>query len=479
MIRRLAAAVCAFACAAMLPPASASGADELDPCSPAYRLFSVGHWPGACWRPYADSSPFNTPIPAHPAVNPRSDRIVRRLLGFGSANPLRAGIADTDSDYYHPTYYASDQDPRYTVEGGSSTEPFAIDGKTVRLPAGARAAGGSDHHLTIVYGGYEYGFWDARIDGTTIRVGSGRKIPIGGDGLSAGSTAGGFGNLAGIIRAPELAAGRIDHALFMAVDCTDGSYGVYPATIAAGKPACEDPTDAPPMGAHFQLALGDREIAALSVPTWKKTILRAMSHYGMYVGDVTGSPWAFQFESGSTYTSFGYEDEMVRFARSAGVPSYDEDGHRVYLFDVFRGVDWERHLRVLEPPGRLRLARIRIERGGLSAKRRGKRARLRLRFELSRSASVKVELQRASRGRLVHGRCVAAAAKRRRAPRCVRYRDLGTTRLSGAPGRNVNLLPSRLSRRVLRPGRYRVLASASDAEGNRSSASTTFGTRRH
>ena len=98
------------------------------------------------------------------------------------------------------------------------------------------------------------------------------------------------------------------------------------------------------MGARFQLAMPLEEIAALPVPPWKKTILRAMAEYGMYMGD-TGGQWGVAFESGATYTSFGLEDEMVRFARENGVP---ERGGR-YVFNIRDGIDWGRHLRVVDP----------------------------------------------------------------------------------------------------------------------------------
>jgi hypothetical protein len=221
-----------------------------------------------------------------------------------------------------------------------------VDGEQVRLPTGARPAGGSDHHLTIVYNGYEYGFWDANVSGRTITVGSGRKIRVSGSGLNAAATAARFGGLAGIIRAPEMEAGRIDHALFMTVQCTNGK-GVFPSD-SEPKTQCDDPADAPSMGAHFQLAMSDSRINGLKVPQWKKTILTAMAHYGMYVGDITESPWALQFESGSTYTSFGYRDRMVAFAKRAGVPLRDG----AYVFDIDSGVNWARYLRVLEPPAR-------------------------------------------------------------------------------------------------------------------------------
>ena len=140
-----------------------------------------------------------------------------------------------------------------------------------------------------------------------------------------------------------MAAGRIDHALFMAVRCTNGR-GVFPSDTGP-KPSCDNASSAPPMGAHFQLAMSDSQIRSLHVPAWKKTILRAMAHYGMFVGDITGSPWAIQFESGSTYTSFGYRDKMVEFARRAHVPFEGGD----YVFDVNAGVEWGRYLRVLAP----------------------------------------------------------------------------------------------------------------------------------
>ena len=99
------------------------------------------------------------------------------------------------------------------------------------------------------------------------------------------------------------------------------------------------------MGARFQLDLSDAEIAALAVPGWKKRILRAMARYGMYSGDTGGSSWAVQAESGSTYTSFGGEDGLVSFARRHGVPTWEGR----YVLDLRDGVDWARHLRVVDP----------------------------------------------------------------------------------------------------------------------------------
>ena len=91
--------------------------------------------------------------------------------------------------------------------------------------------------------------------------------------------------------------------------------------------------------------MSDAEIAALSVPAWKKTIFPAMARYGMVMGDTGSGSWAIQAESGSTYTSFGYEDRLVSFARSVGAPL--SNGR--YVFNLRDGVDWASRLRVIHP----------------------------------------------------------------------------------------------------------------------------------
>jgi hypothetical protein len=307
--------------------------------------------PPACWRPFAPSSPFNQAIPADPTVDPRSDQMVSRLLAAGSPNDGRAGIADTSTDYYKTIYFGRYFDPQFTIRGGSTTDPYDVDGLTLRMPIEARPAGGSDHHLTVVYSGYEWGFWDARVNlvNRTITVGAGRKVPIHGDGLSAAGTSARFANMAGRIRIQELREGEINHALFMSSNSIASSY-VYPAQKSDGNN--DAASGYPPMGTRFQLAMTDAEINALDVPGWKKTVLRALKNYGGYLGDSTSSPWAaMSFESASDYTSFGLLDPFVTFAATHDVPSYFDFsiGRRVYTFNLGSGVDWSRYLRVIDP----------------------------------------------------------------------------------------------------------------------------------
>jgi hypothetical protein len=314
-------------------------------------LFTVDRWPGACWRPYSDSSPFNRAIPADAKQSANSQAIVNRVVGFGKPQDMDVGTAGTENDWGHPTYYSQPTDPVFTLHCTERWGTCPVEGHQIRIPDAARPAAGGDAHLTVVdqASGWEYDMWAVSSKpkgGGTLSFGWGGRTRIDGDGLGPEATAAGFGNLAGIIRGPEMQAGEINHALFMVISCDSGKY-VYPAK-KTGRP-CSDigksNTDAPPMGTRFQLTMSPEQINALAVPAWKKTILRAMAKYGLYFGDTGSSSWAIQPESGQTYTSFGREDKMVEFARTANVPVYDG----LHIFNVANGVDWARYLRVVDP----------------------------------------------------------------------------------------------------------------------------------
>ena len=316
-------------------------------CTAGLAAFAAGSWPSGCWRPYAESSPFNRPLPPNPRLLDGSAAIVRGLAA--TPDKLTVGNSDTRWDYSHPVYYSTAGDPEFTLhcyEASWGTCP--IEGHRVRIPDRARATRSDDAHLTVVdaASGWEYDLYKVRskpAGGGTLEFRWGGRTRLDGPGNGSGATVSGFGNLAGIIRAQELEAGRIDHALFMVIRCSSGQR-VYPATGGAGS-RCSDSAGAPPMGARFQLDMSDAEIDSLRVPGWKKTILRAMARYGMYFGDTGSGGWGLQMESGATYTSFGFEDALVEFARSAGVPG--EAGE--YVFDVGAGVDWRSRLRVIDP----------------------------------------------------------------------------------------------------------------------------------
>ncbi len=237
----------------------------------------------------------------------------------------------------------------------------------IRIPDAAQPAGGGDGHMTIVTpNGWEYDLWqvhDKPRGGGTLSFSWGGRLRVNGSGLRTGGTASRFGNIAGMIRAQEMRAGHINHALFVVLWCTgDGSgYGaaahrrsrdqsayVYPA-VAGGAP-CPSGTTAPPMGARLRLNMTNAQIDALRLPRWKTAILRALAHYGGYVGDTGGDGIGFMFESSTMYTSFGYPDPLVPIARGSGAHVSSYAGQ--YAFDVGSGVDWARYLQVIAPPRR-------------------------------------------------------------------------------------------------------------------------------
>lgn len=334
--------------------------------------FGAGKWPGPEWRPYAAGSPFNQQVGNAP-VHPDSAALVAGALQWGPPASLTAGTAETSSDFGHPVYFSQPGDPLYTLRPTEHWGRNTIAGTRIRIPAGARPAGGSDGHMTVVTpDGWEYDFWRAQAPppgGGTLTFAWGGRVRITGDGLGGSATAAHFGALAGVIRPEELAAGRIDHALFIVLRCTAsgtsfgfgarkrqswlGSY-IYPA--AAGASTCDEGNSGlPPLGARFALAMSSSQIAGLGLPRWKRAILTALARYGGYVGDTGGPGFALMMQSSSTYTSLGAPDRLAQVARGAGIP--ERQGR--YTFPLAAGVDWQRYLRVVVPPARLRAKRMR------------------------------------------------------------------------------------------------------------------------
>ena len=89
--------------------------------------------------------------------------------------------------------------------------------------------------------GWEWDFWQVKSKppgGGTLVVSHGGRTRAGGDGLGSNATAAHFGLQAGVIRAEEWAAGRIDHALFMTVRCSAGA-SVYPAAPSTTAASCD------------------------------------------------------------------------------------------------------------------------------------------------------------------------------------------------------------------------------------------------
>ncbi len=337
------------------------------PASPCSNPIAPGAWPVGCWRPYSDASPFNRPLPPNPRLASDSAAIVSRLASWGKPQGLIVGHPDgSNSDYGHATYYASAEDPLYTIHCTKWTASCPIEGMQLHVPAAARAASGTDSHMVVIdqAANWEYDFWQVHTQplppaGGVINVSHGGRTrwgTEGADGLGSNATAAQFGLSAGVIRAEEweaaVASGTaINHALFMSVKCS-GGYSVYPAAPGTTAAPCSSfgssNEGAPPMGAHFYLDMSDAQIDVLAVPAWRKPILKAMARYGLFVGDTfANGPNSFGLaaESDAQYRAMGQPGHYAALGKKWGVGTYDG----AYLFDIDTGVDWARYLKVVDP----------------------------------------------------------------------------------------------------------------------------------
>jgi hypothetical protein len=333
---RIALATCVFAGAAAVlaslvigagatdaHPTSAEGAGE---CSQEFGSFSVGNWPPGCWRPYGPRSPFNRLIPAVPRLAPESNAIVAYMTSHHWSFPGdHQGRFMLNAEGSRPVYWSQSSDPLVKVicRGHFSCRR----GMRLHIPQGAQPQAESDGHMTVVDQslGREFDFWQARTpEHGEITASAASSIPIGagiGTGLGGDGEAAYLGLLGGLIRAPELVAGTINHALAMVVQCVQWR-DVWPSPATGrGDSVCPHGGPGPHFGSLLQLDMSDAEIAASHAPAWQLAIMTAMAHYGIYVVDTTGegeTELGLATESDQSFTSFGIEGALSRFVRSVG-----------------------------------------------------------------------------------------------------------------------------------------------------------------
>lgn len=314
-------------------------------------------------RPYNDESPFNTPIPAGTATTSSSAATIA-ASGFpsnGLINSMRVSSSPSN-DWSHPIYKASASDPSYTIRCNSG----GVNGMSIHIPNGARPTGSQDGHMAILNtDGYEYDLWIARApSGGTVTCDIGYRQPwrdsLTGvkalgivlpadrqkDSSLGGGTASFFGEQAGLIRANEIAAGVIPHALFIVVPCqgTGGGW-VYPASHNGSF--CPGNANAPRMGQRFQLRMTDEQIAASCAPGWEKTVATALAHYGGYMGDTGGGGFGPLMESSLTYTAIGQSDPWAAVASQYGIK---KDASYGYMFKPSGCIKYQQNTVAVTPP---------------------------------------------------------------------------------------------------------------------------------
>jgi hypothetical protein len=303
-------------------------------------------------------------------------------------------------DFGHPVYFASASDPlvNITCSGNGGACDNADNGgypAQIHIPAQARRAcpgyngfGGAssycDHHFAVVQpdaagnvgAGPEIDFWGAQNDGSgssgnwqngdtiagasvancgTWSTSTGWYTQMAGPITAAGSCLGG-----GLLRADELAAGQINHALQLITPCQGNFSGLvsqFPAAPGStGGHFCTSNVG-PILGAHLWLDYPDSYINGLNIQPWEKAILRALHDYGGYYIDNSnnvqtyGTGLALQAESGEAYDMFGGTDPFATLA-SQGWSAVSVSGSikpRWVGSNAWNpaGIDWQGHLHYL------------------------------------------------------------------------------------------------------------------------------------
>jgi hypothetical protein len=234
-------------------------------------------------------------------------------------------------DYGHPIYYASSSDPIVNLHCTAYCNTVDNGGfpATMHIPAAARPAGGTDAHLAVIQpDGTEIDLWATTPPSgnwTTNATVTAQAIAncgsfISGSGFTPtgpAATAGGACLGAGLLRANELAAGTINHALFLIAQCAVGSQ--YPAFPNAGTDACTN-GQGPALGARLWYDVADAITDAnANLKPWEKAILKALHDYGGYLeddasGGAAVSGIGFLAESGAAAWAFGQPDPFAALA---------------------------------------------------------------------------------------------------------------------------------------------------------------------
>jgi hypothetical protein len=247
--------------------------------------------PGMLARPFAAGSFWNAPLAADAPLDAASGTLVaelRRQLDLG------APWINTTS-YSTPVFRVGPDQPTVRVRLDVANAALQNAWNAVPVPADARAATGTDKHMVIWQPAtdtmWEFwqmqrdpdGTWHARWGG---RVNSVSRHPgyYAGAEKGWGSSATGLPLLGGLITLDDMRAGRIDHALGLAIPEARKDWFTWPAQRTDGKKA--DP-NAIPEGARFRLD-PTLDLTALKLYPIVRLMAEAAQRYGIVVRDQSG-----------------------------------------------------------------------------------------------------------------------------------------------------------------------------------------------
>ena len=238
------------------------------------------------FRPFAAASPYNTTIPADPAIDSNSGEMVSYATGDGQ---VYANLREYGVPIWTATSSTPDQSVRCRLRWGKC--PIA----STPIPAGAEPNVGSDGVLVVVDPANDttHEFWQAQHTSAGWSVSWGAINELTGSGWGGNATGSGASRLAGIIRVGEIKAGDIPHALSM--QSSNACAGVHrlPALKTDGE---SNRSDCLPEGTRLQL---DPSIDLAKIPGISKAELavgRALQTYGAYIMDKGAGRLSVTFE---------------------------------------------------------------------------------------------------------------------------------------------------------------------------------------
>lgn len=238
---------------------------------------------------FGPGSAWDAPLAGDAPLAPDSAALVGELR---RQIALPTGAWINSSAYSTPVYTVPADQPVVRVALDVGYAPLQRDLEAVPIPDGARPAPGSDGHLTVYQPATDtlWELWLMRraADGWHARWGGKLTGVSDSPGFLAsplGATATSLPLLGGLMRIDELQAGRIDHALALAIPEARAGLAVWPAQRTDGSSTA---ARAIPEGTRFRLD-PDLDVDALALRPVAATMARAAQRYGIVVRDQAGA----------------------------------------------------------------------------------------------------------------------------------------------------------------------------------------------
>jgi hypothetical protein len=290
--------------------------------------------PGGKVPRFAPNSFWYHQIPGNVALNPLSAAYVSSFNAQWKKYYNNVGINTTN--YAPPIYVAAADTPTQKVRVWDCQRKGYLDSKlqaqfaAVPIPPGTKPSPGTDAELVIHQPSTDtvWEMWVARYasDGVLEACWGGKLTNVSqGHGIFPnpfGTTATGLSLAGGIITPEELKAGRIDHALSVALVETRKSVFSWPANRTDGW---VDSLYAVPEGLRFRLD-PTINVDALQISRTAKIVAKAVQTYGMVVRDKSG---AVTFYAENVKAETGSDPYPALFGGAAG-------------WSVLNGIPWDR-----------------------------------------------------------------------------------------------------------------------------------------